>query len=59
MSILNPLLQMCAMDRFFVDSDALRLNGELVYPPAMVQEMAEAIQVGVPHLKFEIRCEEQ
>lgn len=59
MSVLSLLLQMCAIDWFFVEGDVLFSKGKPVYPPEMVTQVAESYQVGVPHLYFDIWCAQQ
>jgi hypothetical protein len=59
MSVFSLLLQICAIDWFVVDSGDLRSQGALIYPLDVAQEVAQAEQLGVPHLVFKIRCEEQ
>lgn len=59
MSVFSLLLQMCAIDWFYVEGDALFSKGQPLYPPELVTQVAESYQVGVPHLYFDIRCEEQ
>ena len=59
MSAISLLLQVCAIDWYFVDGDDLRSKGRFVYPSDMVEKVAENEQAAVPHLYYDIRCEEQ
>ncbi len=59
MSVLSLLVQICAIDWFFVEGDALRSRGALIHSLDGATKLAELEQTGVPHLYFEIRCEEQ
>lgn len=59
MSVVSLFLQLCAIDWYFVEGNVLRSQGQFVYPPEIVEAVADTEQVQVPHLVFKIRCEEQ